>query len=477
MIRKPYFLLFLLITFRLSSQQVSFTRLLGDSTMTNASVSFMIRETENGNAVFEYHSKESLSQASVMKLFTTAAALELLGPDHVFRTKVGYTGKISNGTLSGNIIIKGGGDPALGSRNFADHYGNFLDKWVNEISRLGVKKIKGRIIADDTYFDYQPVPAKWNWEDMGNYYGAGAYGLSVFDNTLKLHFTTGQEGTKPKISLVEPSASGISYTCNLTASGSTDEGYVYSAPYSDYGWIEGTIPVNNQDFVLKASIPDPPMMVATLLNDKLRKAGINIKQDPGTARRIHPPEGENFVLITETVSPTLSEIIEVLNHESVNLYAEHLIKEMGKVFKDEGSTNAGVAVVKQFLDTLGLKETGMFIEDGSGLSPQDAINSAGLSELLFLMKKSGKHFSEYLNSLPEAGNSGTLKNHFMDPVFTSSMRAKSGSMERVRSYAGYLTAKSGKELVFSIIIDNYSGPSSPLISHIEEILKETILNN
>ena len=98
-----------------------------------------------------------------------------------------------NGKLTGDIIIRGGGDPALGSPYFADHYNDFISEWIEEIKKTGIKKIEGRVITDDSYFDFQPVPAKWLWEDAGNYYGAGAYGLSVFDNTYDIRFMTGED--------------------------------------------------------------------------------------------------------------------------------------------------------------------------------------------------------------------------------------------------------------------------------------------
>lgn len=469
----------LILTCSVNAQKRSFDRLLSDSSMTNASVSFTIRDADDGNIIFDRNGDKSLSQASVMKLITSAAALELLGPDHVFTTMLCYTGKIKKGSgiLEGNLIIRGGGDPALGSERFSDHYGNFMDKWVDEILNLGIKKIRGSVIADDSYFDYQPVPPKWNWEDMGNYYGAGVYGISIFDNTLKIHFQTGPEGTRPVINATEPMGSDISFINDLTAAGSADEGYVYSSPYAYSGWITGTIPVNRKDFILKASIPDPPQMAAALLCEKLRNKGIPVKLEPSTARKMPGISIRDCKMITRTDSPPLSAIISELDHESVNLYAEHLVKELGKVANGEGSTSSGIKVIKQFLDSTGVRSSGMFIEDGSGLSPQDAINSAGLTELLFRMRKNGKYFKEYLNSVPGPGKEGTIKNHFNDQVFESSLRAKSGSMLRVRSYAGFINAKSGENLIFSIIINNYSGPSSAIISHIEEILKETILDN
>jgi D-alanyl-D-alanine carboxypeptidase/D-alanyl-D-alanine-endopeptidase (penicillin-binding protein 4) len=156
------------------------------------------------------------------------------------------------------------------------------------------------------------------------------------------------------------------------------------------------------------------------------------------------------------------------------MYAEHLTKELGKVYKNNGSTDSGVAVIKEFLAAADVNTGGMFIEDGSGLSPLDAINSKALVNLLWYMKKNGKFYNEYLSSLPDAGKEGTLKNCFRDPVFDSRLAIKSGSMTRVRSYAGYIKTISGNDLIFSIIVNNYSGPSQKIISYIEEIIKEII---
>jgi D-alanyl-D-alanine carboxypeptidase/D-alanyl-D-alanine-endopeptidase (penicillin-binding protein 4) len=477
MIRKLLLVPALMVSLAVSAQKGAIEQFLSDTSMAHASVSVCFIDAKTGEVVTDYNCERSLSQASVMKLITTAAALEKLGPEYTFKTIVGYSGKIKKGskTLDGNIIIKGGGDPALGSEKFPDYYDHLLDKWVEEVTRLGIKRITGRVITDDSNYDYEPVPSNWNWGDMGNYYGAGVYGLSVFDNTLKIHFKTGDEGSLPLLLKIEPSDNDMVFENFLKASGSTDQGYVYSSPYYNKGWISGTIPVNREDFILKASITDPPLFTARLLTDKLKSGGINIKL-PASTTRLMP--GERTVSITEITtasSPALSAIVEVLNHESVNLYAEHLLKEMGKVFKGEGTTSAGTSVVKEFLDSIGIDSRGMFIEDGSGLSPQDAVNSKGLAMLLFHMKKESKAFDQYYNSLPEAGKNGTLKNVFKDSVFDSRLKAKSGSLTRVRSYAGYFTTMSGKEMIFSIIVNNYSGPSRTVISGIEAIIKEFIL--
>jgi D-alanyl-D-alanine carboxypeptidase/D-alanyl-D-alanine-endopeptidase (penicillin-binding protein 4) len=446
--------------------------------MGNASVSFCLIDSDSGRTVFEYNPEKSLIPASVMKLITTAAALELLGPDYTFKTVVGYTGELNkrSGRLFGDIIIKGGGDPALGSKNFEEHYAGFADNWIAKIMNLGIKKINGRVITDDSYFDYQPVPAKWLWEDAGNYYGAGAYGLSVFDNTYEVHFKTSSDSLIQIITGISPEECRFEFSNRLVAAGTADEGYVFAAPYSTSGWLAGYIPANLDDYVLKASIADPPLIMARVIDQKLRAAGITISGYPTTTRLLQSDIASEFYPVTEIISPPLKDIIEILNHKSVNLYAEHLIKELGKVFKNKGSTQAGVEVIHEFLRKSGLNTNGMFIEDGSGLSPLDALNAGNLVRLLSYMQKNGKYYSEYYSSLPEPGKEGTLKNYFLDPVFDSLLVAKSGSMTRVKSYAGYLTTLSGKKMIFSIIVNNFNGPARNIILHIEEIIRETIMS-
>lgn len=473
-----FFIIFsVLITLNSFSQEISFKKFLSDSSMAHASVSLSIIEADNGETFFGYNSDRSLTPASVMKLITSAAALELFGPQYTFRTELGYTGTINkrSGKLKGDIVIIGGGDPALGSNYFSDYYNDFMSGWVTEIKKLGIKKIKGRVITDDSYFDFQPVPAKWLWEDAGNYYGAGAYGLSIFDNTYEIHLKTSSDSSQLLIKEVVPNECKYEFSNWLIAAGTSDEGYVFAAPYSTNGWLAGSVPVNMDDFVLKASIADPPRLIAKMINEKLETAGIIVSGEPTTTRLEMKSITGKFVMITETFSPPVAKIIEVLNHESVNLYSEHLIKELGKKFKNTGSTAAGVEVIKDFLNNAGIKTDGMFIEDGSGLSPVNSINSKELVNLLYYMKINGRYFSEYFSSLPDAGKEGTLKNYFRDPVFDSRLKAKSGSLTRVKSYAGYFTTQSGKQMIFSIMVNNFSGPSNNIISHIEELIREIIL--
>lgn len=469
---------FLLITSLSVGQENALEILLADSSMIHSSASLCIINTETGEPVYRYNAEKSLIPASVMKIITSSAALELLGPEYRFKTVFGYTGDLNRktGRLKGNIFIKGGGDPSLGSPFFKDHYREFLAEWITEIRNLGIKKIDGRVIADDSRYDHQPVPVKWLWEDAGNYYGAGVYGLSVFDNSFEIHLRTAEEGSVPEIIRFVPQECRFELSNYLVASGNTDKGYIFRAPFNGYGWLAGSVPVNREDFVLKASVANPPLLLSEIFDNMLDSAGIEVTGDPSVTGNYIELFNTEPVIIAEIDSPSLKEIIEVLNHESVNLYAEHLLKEMGKVFNNSGTTAAGIEVLIRFLQESGINASGVFIEDGSGLSPLNSINTNALAEMLIYMRKRAKYPDEFYASLPDAGKEGTLKNYFKDHVFDSNLRAKSGSMTRVRSYAGYFKALSGKELAFCIIINNYSGSSQKIVEGVEGILKETIMN-
>lgn len=448
---------------------------LNDPSFANASISFIVTDASGNDTILEHDSGRSLKPASVLKLIVTAAALEKLGPEHTFRTTLGYTGKISKrGKLTGDIVITGGGDPAFASSNFPEYYKEFPDEWISGIKAIGIKKIKGRVITDDSYFDYLPIPAKWLWEDAGNYYGAGVYGASVYDNTRQIHLNT--TGAIPVITSLSPGDSRLEFSNRLKAEGTSDKGYVFEAPYSNSGWLAGTVPANKEDFILKASISDPPLLLAEIFNESLINSGIKISGDPTTTRHEKKNISATATTISTITSPPLDSLLVILNHESVNLYAETLLKELGKKLRNEGSFESGIRAEYDFLREAGVDTTGLFLVDGSGLSPVNGTTAGNLASLLIYMSSRGKYFPEYLNSLPEAGREGTLRRYFQDPAFAGTTRAKSGSMTRVKSYAGYITTMSGRKLVFAMIINNFTCPPARVNQLFEEVLKELIMN-
>jgi len=472
-------IIFLLLSRQSFSQEVSGELFAADTLFRHATVSISVTDVLTGVVITGYNAEKSLAPASVMKLITSAAALELLGPGYKFRTTTGYSGKLNgkNGKLRGNIIITGGGDPVLGSDRFSDHYSDFPEKPIQEIVTSGIRKIKGDIITNDSRYDYIPVPAKWLREDIGNYYGAGVFGLSFRDNTLNIHLRTSEAGSVPAVKYSEPIECRIYLNNLLTTGGTEEEGSVFSAPYSSSAILTGSLPAYQDDIVLRASIPDPPLVMSEILYRKLIDAGIEVSGKPSTSRLEGDYYNDDVTILSVQSSPPLSEIIRVMNHESINMYAEHLLKEMGRVLSDSGTAQAGIGALRDFLESSGTGTQGLYLADGSGLSPSDAINAGTITKILCYIRKKPEIYPVFYASLPEAGKSGTIKNYFKSPVFESRMRAKSGSMTGVRSYAGYLTSASGRELAFCIIINNCFSVTTEVIMRIENFLREIILYN
>ena len=442
-----------------------------NSDLTHAGVGIYFLNPENGEVLAETSPQLSLVPASTLKLITTATALEMLGADFRFETKLAYTGEIRNDSLIGNLVIVGGGDPALGSKYFKEHYlGNhFLNEWINQIKQLNIKHISGDIITDATIFEEQLIPNTWIWEDLGNYYGAGACGLSVYDNLYKIHFSSpAQAGKQTKIEFTEPSIPNlILYNQVKSSDTNSDLAYVFGAPMENKRTIRGTIPKGKEDFVIKASIPNPPFLLARDLMNRLKEA--NIAVDGSIQNRKKNKEIPLQKLIAKTVSPRLIDIIRVTNHESVNLFAEHMLKYLAYLMNGQGSTNQGIKVITDFWEKRGIDMNGLFMADGSGLSHFNAITAAQMVQVLSYMKTQSPQGKAFFSTIPLVPN-GTL--YYFNPINFpgESLRAKSGSMTRVRCYAGELTTQDNQKILFAIFLNNFSCSQRKAIELVENLL-------
>jgi D-alanyl-D-alanine carboxypeptidase/D-alanyl-D-alanine-endopeptidase (penicillin-binding protein 4) len=443
----------------------------------HASVGVCVMESGSGAIILETTPQLSLVPASVLKIITSATALEILGPHYRFETRIDYSGEIDaeTGTLNGNLIIVGGGDPALGSMYFKDHYlkNHFLDQWVKAIREKGIKKINGTVIADASLYEQQMIPDTWVWEDLGNYYGAGACALSVYDNMYEITLQSGPAGSECKLTGIFPEVPGLEIENKVRASTvNRDLAYVFGSPFDNKRVIKGTIPENRKDFVIKASIPDPPFLLANQLNQKL--AANNIPT--GETVRASYQSCKTGKIICCTVSPPLKDIIRFLNHDSVNLFAEHLCKHLAYVETGKGTTAGGLEVIRKFWAQKGTDTGGMYLADGSGLSRFNAVTARQVTEILYFMKNSA-HADIFRQSLPTVGSSnGTLYVFDKEKFPNGALRAKSGSMTRVRGYAGFLKTKSGKELIFTIMLNNFSCSQPEAIQKVEEFLHVLFLN-
>lgn len=447
--------------------------LVEDADLKNASISFYAIDVETNLPIAFYDENRALVPASTMKLLTTATAFEILDENLKFKTTVLYQGKIdtTTKTLNGNIIIKGGGDPALASHRFQKHYGDIFQKWATKIKELGIDTINGSIITDATIFDNQ-IPSTWIWGDIGNYYGAGANGLSLYENFYTLSLKSSTEiGGKVEIEAITPQIPYLVFNNELISHNSEkDLAYIYGAPNQFNRFISGSIPKNKNDFQVKGSIPNPELLIAYLLEKKLNETGVKTKHNEGAT--INKDSLYNFIDVVEistTLSPTLAEIIKNTNLYSINLYAEHLINHIGLKQNGVGKTTSGTEAMLSFWASKGINVDGMTLFDGSGLSRFNAVTSKQLVAILTYMQKS-KNYSNFFNSLSIAGKSGTLINIGKNTAAQGNIFAKSGYMNRVRSYAGYAKTRSNKTIAFAIIVNNYNCSAAAMKMKLEKIM-------
>lgn len=446
--------------------------------MRGASFSLVVKDVQEGRKVYSYDTDRLQSPASVLKTVATATALEILGEDYRYPTTLEYDGILENGTLEGNLYIKGSGDPSLGSSHFAPGQNKFLSTWIAALQKAGIKHITGSVISDESIFDTEGVSIKWLREDMGNYYAPGSYGISIFDNMYKLSLQTGAAGTRPVLKGTEPDIPFIRFKNYLKAAPvSSDSAYIIGAPLDDVRYLYGVLPANREAYVLKGDIPDPALYLARYLTDQLQQKGIRVDGSP-SCYRIEVEEnrwkkGERKEIVT-TYSPTLREIASICNHVSHNLYADALVKTVGLQYKPRrnemiSSFGRGVQVVKEYWEKKGLDVFPLRMNDGSGLAPADKVSAGFMGELLVYMATESAVSDAFIASLPQAGIEGSVRNFLKGSKLQGKARLKSGGITGVRSYAGYIT-KDGKTYAVAVFSNNYSCPMSRMTGALEKLL-------
>ncbi len=442
-------------------------QLIQNPLLQNANISMLVRDLKTGETLYEWQPTNSRIPASTMKTVTTATALEILGPDFRFETKIETDGKIGkDSTLNGNLYIRGSGDPTIGSEKTGDK--NFLAKWVEAVRKAGINNINGSIIADPGIFDREVINPKWSWEDMGNYYAAGVHGIAYLDNTLRVFFRSGKAGSATEIIRTEPEISELTIDNYVTsASVNSDEAYFYGAPFSNNRYVTGRIPEKKEEFAVKSDIPNPALLLARHFQNQLILSGIKISDNA----RVESNTGSiRKLTVFSHFSPSLSEIITETNVSSNNLYAEYLFKFLGVKNNQPGTNDLAVKTIRDFWKSRGLPVDELFQVDGSGLSAVNGVSAHFFVELLTYMQNNSKYNYFFFNSLPVSGISGTLKSFLAEPPLKGKVHAKSGTIAGVKSYTGYIE-RPDKTLVFALLINNANGTSREVTKKMEEFLE------
>lgn len=465
---------FCILNFSVSAQTVTqklqkaYQQFESDSQLRHAISSLYVINAKTGEVVFDKNSQVGLAPASTQKIITATTAFELLGKDYRYKTELGYDGKIEKGVLKGNLYIIGTGDPTFGSWR----YQNTTEKTIfaefgESILSQNIKSIDGFTIPLSQNWETQTTPNGWIWQDIGNYYGAGASGINWRENQFDVGLKSlNQIGTSVSITGTTPELYEVSLISEVKSAekNSGDNAYIYLPPTSLKGVIRGTIPVNEASFEISGSFPDPPkQLVYSFLRDLSSKIpnssftlesidDITHKQRPGVSDR-ESAKPTDIVPLHAHYSPRLDSIIYWFLQKSINLYGEALIKTFAYEKRGFGATDSGVVIVKNFWKQKGLDEDELNIYDGSGLSPLNRVTTHAQVEILKYAKQQS-WFPDFFKALPEYNN----------------MKMKSGSISDVRSFCGYHTAGDGTQYIFSFIVNNYNGTSSGMVKKMYQVL-------
>lgn len=423
---------------------------------------------------FGYHTNTGLIPASTMKAITTATANEILGGDFRFKTELQLAGALGeDGVLKGDVIVRGGGDPTLGSSNIASTFA----KWQAALKEAGVNSVEGSIVGDATIFGNKLVPDSWQWNDMGNYYGAGACGLTFHQNLYYCSFKTPKVGGKAPFVGTDPKLPGREFfnEMRVGSAGSGDQGYIFGAPYGKVFYLRGTVPAGSGSFTIKGSLPDPAFFCARAFSKHLNNNGLEVSGEPTTIR-ILSAAGKSVAarkVIHTQESETLSSIMFLTNMKSNNLRAECIHRMIGVEKKKKGTIEASSDAVREYWAAKGVDMRGFNMDDGCGLSRANLVTPRQMAEILYHAAK-GDSFQTFYKTLPVAGQSGTLRSMGRGTASSGRIVAKSGTIGRVRNYAGYVNARSGKRYAFSIFFTNYSGDLSTIKSQIVRVWNKMV---
>jgi serine-type D-Ala-D-Ala carboxypeptidase/endopeptidase (penicillin-binding protein 4) len=445
---------------------------------------------DRGDEIFSRDSEKSFTPASNMKLYTSSAALDAFGPDFTIETAVYAPKRVGkSSTLRGDLVLYGKGDPNLSARfeNATDPT-DFrpsdtvpaIESLADQIKAQGVKRVQGSVVGDDSFFSTDLLGVGWEWDDAQFYYGAEVSALTVNDNVVTFTVTATSSGVPPLIT-VQPRTEYVKVVNHALTSGQGARRIGVNRGL-DSNTVEffGTIPKGGEKFEVNVAVHDPALFGATLLKEALVRRGILVggkatRQD-AVSRMQSPLDLAKLDKIARVTSPPLSAMLKVINKPSQNLHTELLLRQLGahgdrpltEYGRPRATDQLGDEVRRKFLERAGIDLRALSLRDGSGLARQDLVTPRSTSQLLSFMR-SHQYFQTFRDSLPIAGQDGTLERRMRDSIAAGNVRAKTGTLSYVSSLSGYLQTRSGQLLIFSMMGNNYVGPGRDVTQVLDQI--------
>lgn len=447
---------------------------------------------QRGRSLYSLNADRYFTPASVTKLFTTAAALDLLGPDHRFRTVVGTRGRIDReGYLHGSLFFVGAGDPDLAGCSLpydpaknreepACDVTAVLDRLAAQVAEKGVRAVSGDLVVDQTFFASEPHGTAWAVGDLTWGYGAPVRALSLGDNVLTVRVEPGERlDERARITWEPPTRFySLENRTRTAAAGAETLLYLRRDPGSRTLEISGSIARDHKGRTLRVALEEPSEVIGELFREALARRGIRVQGATGAEYAPSPPftaqpPGSLPVVLAEHNSLPLLEDVRLINKNSQNLHAEMLMRLLGRLqpprsrLRDrprrlyeppprraDGSSEAGVEVLRAWLSNAGINPDDVAVRDGSGLSRSNLVTPQAVVELLKFAQKQpwGELFRD---SLPVAGLDGTLKERMKDQPTRARVRAKTGTLSDANAVAGYVETQAGETLAFAIFVNHH----------------------
>lgn len=442
---------------RTSSGQ-NLDQVLADPALNGATVSLMVRDARSGSTLYQHNPRTRLIPASNLKLLTTAAAMDVLGPRYRFSTLLLSNGTRQGERLSGNLYLRGLGDPTT---QFADY-----QVLAAQLASQGVRQVQGDLVFDDSWFDAERLGVDWAQDDESTYYGAQISALTVSPNTdfdagtllvtAKAPTAVGQ----PVTVVVSPPTDYVQLS-NRAVSGTGNSYGITRQHGTNLLQLSGALAPGKQSRQW-VSVWEPTQLVANLFEQALAQQGIQVLG----RRVIGGATPATATVVAEHQSAPLQDLITPLLKLSNNNMSEALLKAMGRKTANAGTAAAGVAAVAGFMQRQGLDPATLSQVDGSGLSRRNLVSSQNLTDLLLAAAKQ-PWFDAWYNALPIAGNAdrmtgGSLRYRLRGTAAQNNLHAKTGSMAGVSSLSGYITDAKGRRLVFSMVSNNYLSDAAPI---------------
>jgi D-alanyl-D-alanine carboxypeptidase/D-alanyl-D-alanine-endopeptidase (penicillin-binding protein 4) len=443
-----------------------------------------IARLDNRETLFAHNAGKRFQPASNMKLLVAAAALDLWGPDHRFRTPVFLEGILDDqGRAIGNLVLAGRGDPNPERRLYDPKEKNlpirgsspFIEGIADQLEERGIRRVEGDIVADTTFFLDEPYGGDWEQEDMFWHYGAPSSALAVFENVFRVSLSPGKAGGDPALLEVTPpqDTPEVVSRVGTVRSGGKPDIRIAADRSGSRVTLQGSLPLNRPTLTYALAVSEPALTAARYLKTSLERRGIPVSGQP-RVRALEPIEVlENREISLERVrerqfayreeqelaswrSLPLIDNLRILIKSSRNLYGEMLLRGLGAEATGVGSLETGLQVLEAFLEKAGIADEPLDFSDGSGLSRTNLLTPESVVRLLQYMERHPQA-AGFRDCLPIAGRDGTLKNRMKGTAAQGRVLAKTGTLKFVSSLSGYATSLDGTRMAFSIMANNTRG--------------------